>query len=303
MFYWLEPSESIIDPLNFATAERSSDNLIGAEVISDEIWFLGTDSVEVWAPTGNFSAPFQRISNRDYNIGCSHTDTIYKTSLNSRPCLIWVTDKKEVVLAQGTPSTISNSYIEEFLRRGNNLRAWGFRKNRNDFYILTTDEKTYVFDINMKEWYTWDTYLRLNWAAHVGSQNNTTTYCGDYDSNQIWTLGANVGSTTDIIVCEISGFFPFPGHYSQPCFNVNVIANFGWSDTYDYRPIVEVRWSDDGGFSWSTYNQETLGLRGLYSTLTRFRSLGSISNPGRVFEFRFSDFTDFRLDYVTINER
>jgi hypothetical protein len=52
-FYWIEPGEVIIDPLNFATAERSPDPVHQVVVVGDQFWLPGTSTNEVWYPTGD----------------------------------------------------------------------------------------------------------------------------------------------------------------------------------------------------------------------------------------------------------
>jgi len=68
-FYWIEPGETYIDPLNFATAERSPDASWGVVVFSDRFWFPGETSTEAWVTTGDLSAPMQRFGGVLYDRG------------------------------------------------------------------------------------------------------------------------------------------------------------------------------------------------------------------------------------------
>lgn len=52
-FYWIEPGQTVIDPLNFATAEQSPDNVVEVIAVGDQIWFLGQDSIEPWYASGS----------------------------------------------------------------------------------------------------------------------------------------------------------------------------------------------------------------------------------------------------------
>lgn len=47
-FYWIEPGETTVDPLNFATAERSPDGVFGVQVFGDQFWLPGESTTEVW---------------------------------------------------------------------------------------------------------------------------------------------------------------------------------------------------------------------------------------------------------------
>lgn len=68
-FYWIEPGEITIDPLNFATAERSPDPVWEVVVVGDVFWLPGTSTNEVWYPTGDALAPFLRQQGRLFDKG------------------------------------------------------------------------------------------------------------------------------------------------------------------------------------------------------------------------------------------
>jgi len=301
-FYWLEPGSTTVDALNFASAERIPDPIVSVNVVSDEIWFLGLSGPEVWTPTGDSSSPFQRVSGRVYKEGCFSRNTVVTTAIEGLPALLWVTDTKAVVKAQGAPARVSNESVEEILKTSDNLSAWLFRYNRHDFYLISSELFTVVYDITADLWAKWDTYQLPYWIAQTGVQTNSVIYAGAINSNKIFKLEEGVGDDTLPIVREVSGFFETSG---KPIKASEVIAyvNSGWSPSYTITPILELRWSDDLGATWSDYRSASLGERGDYRRLVSYRSLGLIKKPGRVFEFRISDFVRFRLDNCTLNEK
>jgi hypothetical protein len=302
-FYWVKPGEVTIDPLNFTSAERNPDDIVSIIAIGDEMWTIGQNSVEIFTDSGDPLAPFTRISGRVYQNGCVDKHSVVKCNKDSLPCLIWVTPTREVILAQGQPHKISNESIEELLKLSTTFTAWTFRTNRHDFYVLTTDNETLVYDITMNFWYRWSTYLKDTWDAFSGTQINDSIFCINVVDGSIYTLTNNpIDNTTDYVVCEISGFVPNSTNNSVVCHAVTLFLNYGRSPTYGNNPLVEMRWSDDQGTTWTSYYQSTLGVRGATDSTSRFRSLGSFNRPGRMFEFRFSDLLTFRLDGVTMND-
>lgn len=68
-FYFIRPETVIIDPLDFATAERSPDGLHAVMVVGDLIWFLGNATAEIWYPSGDGDAPFFRQQGRLFDKG------------------------------------------------------------------------------------------------------------------------------------------------------------------------------------------------------------------------------------------
>lgn len=60
-FYWIEPGETTVDPLNFATAERSPDEVLGVEVVGDTFYLPGPGSTEVWYVSQDPNNRMQRL--------------------------------------------------------------------------------------------------------------------------------------------------------------------------------------------------------------------------------------------------
>lgn len=300
-FYWIKPGETDPDALSFASAERTPDSVTSINVISDEIWFLGASGVEVWQTTGDSDLPYQRIAGRVYSEGCESPTTACIASVEGLPLLLWVTEKKAVIMAQGSPTRISTKSVEAQLRGGTNFRSWVFRHNQHDFYVVSTDQVTLVYDLLQKSWSIWDSYLKPYWRGHLGVQSDELVFAGDSDSGAIFNVDEGYSDDDTQIIREISGFVLDMGA-GITCDSINVRMNAGWAPGYISTPDIELRFSDDYGFSWSPYFPATIGQKGNYDYDVSWRSLGVTSRPGREFEFRFSEKAKFRIDYATMNE-
>lgn len=68
-FYWIKPGETVIDPLDFATAENQPDDILDLLAVGDTVWMLGSGSTEVWYATGDDQAPFAPTQGRTYAKG------------------------------------------------------------------------------------------------------------------------------------------------------------------------------------------------------------------------------------------
>ena len=302
-FYWINPGDTTINALSFASAEANPDYIVGIKAISDELWIIGKESTEVWDISGNADAPFTRIAGRVFNKGCISEHSISSGVYNSLPCLIWVSGNKEVLLSQGSPNKISNDFVEEMLRRSTYYRGWFFQRQRNDFYVLSTDVITLVYDIGNQSWYKWSTFNQATWKVSSGAQKNSALYGVDFlESAKLYRLSEGyVDGDQEWLICEVTGFVPHNKREAMSCATVDLLPNTGLSSSYLTEPIVELRWSDDQGANWSSYVQASLGARGNTDNRTQFRSLGLIKTPGRRFEFRFSLAEQFRLDYAIMN--
>jgi hypothetical protein len=68
-FYWINPGETIINPLNFAEKESNPDNILDMLTVGDQVLICGDGSAENWYASGNFDAPFVPVEGRVYARG------------------------------------------------------------------------------------------------------------------------------------------------------------------------------------------------------------------------------------------
>jgi hypothetical protein len=68
-FYWVNPGEITVDPLNFASKESSPDPIISMRAVGDQVMIMGAKSTENWYATGNLDSPFAPIDGRVYARG------------------------------------------------------------------------------------------------------------------------------------------------------------------------------------------------------------------------------------------
>lgn len=111
-FYWIEPGEVTIDPINFATAERSPDPLVAVRTVGDQFALFGTNSTEMWYPTGDVLAPFARSQSRVFERGLwQGSDVQIKDTL-----VMMDTDGTVYRIDGNGPQRISDNSIEERTR-------------------------------------------------------------------------------------------------------------------------------------------------------------------------------------------
>lgn len=111
-FWWIEPGEVTIDPLNYATAERAPDAVNQVVVYSDMFWLCGQTTTESWQMTGNADSPVQRIQGILFDRGSWEG-----TALKVKDSLIIADQDGGVFQIQGGLKRISRPDIEERIRR------------------------------------------------------------------------------------------------------------------------------------------------------------------------------------------
>ena len=120
-FYWINPGETSIDPLDFATAERSADPVYQVVVFSDQFWLPGQNTTEVYYMSGNPDAPVTRfqgvVFDRGVNPGCA---------IQVFDSMVIVDSFGGVYQIKGGEKKISTPDIDERLRR-----AIAYQNSRN----------------------------------------------------------------------------------------------------------------------------------------------------------------------------
>ena len=116
-FYWIQPGAVVIDPLDFATAERSADPIYQCVVFNDQFWLPGQNTTEVWFMSGDPDAPVQRLQGVVFDRG-----TISGTAIQIKDFMVVIDNDGGVFKIQGGETRISTPDIAERLREAVNTQ-------------------------------------------------------------------------------------------------------------------------------------------------------------------------------------
>lgn len=117
-FYWIEPGETTVDPLNFATAERAPDEIHQVKVFGNLFWLLGQKSVEPWQTTGNPVAPMQKYPGILFDRG-----SFEGSAVQVKSSLFIVDEDGGVFRIEDGIKRVSTPAVEELIRRAIQLQA------------------------------------------------------------------------------------------------------------------------------------------------------------------------------------
>jgi hypothetical protein len=249
--FYTDAGTLTVDALNYITAETAADNLKSARVINDELWLLGQETTEVWAPTGDVDLPFRQITGRTFSIGCASGASVVRTLDR----LFWVGTDRRVYMTNPNPVVISNAFIEEKLRAatGTAYRAFSFSLAAHDLYVVTAPGVgTFAYDVTTGLWSRFtDDSEEGAFDAQVAISTPTgdpRDILGDRTSNQLWVLdefGAVLGS--EEFYNEWTGMVEGTGR----CDSVRLFI----STRMNTEPgaDVQLRLSDDDGVTWTPW--------------------------------------------------
>lgn len=287
-----------IDGLDFATAEGAPDPLVSCIVDHREVWLLGTTSTEVWYDAGGADFPLQRIQGAFLEIGCLAAGSVAKLD-NS---IFWLaTDDRgfgTVQRAAGyTPQRVSNHAVEFAIASYATVSdaiAYTYAQEGHSFYVISfpTAGATWCLDVSTGLWherpYRNDdgTYSRhrsncqMNFAGKtiVGDWENGNLYELDLD-----TFTDNGAAIERIRVCP---HITSNGNY---VFNTSIelFMQTGVGLEDGTVPQARLRWSNDGGYSWSNEHWAQFGKMGERKTRAKWRRLGV--SRDRVYEVSITD--------------
>jgi len=110
-FYWIEPGETVVNPLNFATAERSPDGIHQVITFSDMFWLFGDTTTEPWVTTGDPAAPMQRFQGILFDRG-----SWAGTAVKVKDKMVVVDEEGGVFVQANGQRRVSTPDIEERIR-------------------------------------------------------------------------------------------------------------------------------------------------------------------------------------------
>jgi hypothetical protein len=294
-----------IDPLDFASAEGSPDGLVGLIVDHREVWLFGTDSVEVWYDAGLADFPLARIQGAFNEIGCVAAFSIAKLDNG----LFWLgTDARGqgiVYRANGyTGQRVSTHAIEYAIAQYGNISdavAYTYQQEGHAFYVLTfpNGNATWVYDVATQAWHE-----RAGWDNGAFTRHRSNCQCnfggniivGDYENGNIYVFDLDVYADNSGIQKWLRSWRAIPTgqnnlkRTSQHTLQLDCEAGVGINNGQGSDPQVMLRWSDDGGHTWSNEYWQSIGKIGQYFKRVIWRRLGmTLKLRDRVYEVSGTD--------------
>jgi hypothetical protein len=300
-----------IDPLDFASAEGSPDGVVGIIVDHREVWVYGTNSVEVWYDTGATDFPLQRIQGAFNEIGCAATYSIAKMDNG----LFWLGKDARgqgiVYRANGyTGTRISTHAVEWHIQQYGTLSdaiGYTYQQDGHSFYVLSfpSANTTWVYDVATQAWHERAGWKNGSFTRHRSNCQmffNNEVIVGDYENGNIYAFDLDEYSDNGNIQKWLRSWRALPtgqnnlrrtAHHSlQIDMESGVGLNAGptGSPIQGEDPKVMLRWSDDGGHTWSNEYEATVGKIGQYYRRVFFRRLGmTLKLRDRVYELSMTD--------------
>jgi hypothetical protein len=291
----------------YGTSDGSSDLLVTLIADRRQVYLLGEVTTEVWTDVGNVIAgittfPFQRVPGTFSQNGigarfslarfadsfvCVCKDTRGDSTIEMMQGYAWVKISTHAVEQSLTNEITSDAFAYTYQIEGHEMYVCTFPSIGNGL--------TWVYDGSTKSWHKWLYWDSAN-AVYTRHRSNCGAYfnnmyiVGDYENGKLYSIenavytddGATIRRlrrakhlTTDL---QRQYFEEF-----QIQFQPGVGLNLGQGQD----PQAMLRWSNDGGSTFSNEHWVTIGKIGNYLNRAIWRRLGW--SRDRIFEVVITD--------------
>jgi hypothetical protein len=292
----------------YGTADGASDLLVTLIVNQRQVYLIGEVTTEVWTDVGNVIAgitsfPFQRVPGTSSQSGI---DAKFSLSRLGETFACVAKDNRgsaTIEMMQGyTWVRISTHAVEQSLIDSvtDDAIAYTYQIEGHEMYVVTFPSVgeyglTWVYDLTTKSWHKW-----LSWDSDLGVYKRHRSNCaaffanknlvGDFENGKIYSLDNSVytdnGNTIRRLRRAIHLTQDLQRQYFdsfQIQFQPGVGLNLGQGQT----PQAMLRWSNDGGSTFSNEHWVSIGKIGNYVNRALWRRLGW--SRDRIFEVVISD--------------
>lgn len=294
-----------IDPLDYASAEASPDQLVCIKIEHREVWMFGTDSIEVWYDAGEADFPLARIQGAYLEVGCDAAHSVAKLD-NS---LFWLGGDARgrcvVYRAEGyNPVRKSTSAVEYAIQNYSTISdviGFTYQQEGHAFYMLSfpTEGKTWAYDVSTDLWHERAGFSGGEFVRHRANcifNFANMVIVGDYENGKLYEYDLDTYSDNGEIQRWLRAWRALPpgsnnlNRTTHHALQVQIESGAGLVTGQGSDPQAQLRWSDDGGHTWSNYHAKSMGRIGEYGKRLIWRRLGTTGKlRDRVYEISGTD--------------
>ena len=300
------------DALDFGTAEINPDLITGLVVNRNQLFAVGTDTIEIFSNIGGTGFPFQRVDGGLIEKGSSSLNSMVQFEQD------WVfigsgyNERDSIWLVSGTRiASISTDAIDHEIQKFTrdeikaNSYAVSYSENGQKFVAFTFESdadripsKTFVYNINASAkagkpiWFERQTGLTQNkWrVSHIQHAYNRLVV-GDTEDGRMGYLDTTTQLEYNTVMLNEFSTSPLHGLNQRVFFGdveLTCEAGVGLVAGQGSDPTIEMTFSDDGGRTYNNIMARSLGKIGEYNSRTIWRRQGR-APINRCYKFRVSD--------------
>tara|TARA_R110000868_G_scaffold119068_1_gene315448 strand:- start:9869 stop:11740 length:1872 start_codon:yes stop_codon:yes gene_type:complete len=292
----------LTDPLSFASKDGSPDDLVSIIVDRREVYLLGEMSSEVWINSGGVPFPFTRIPGTSTQQGIAAQFSMSR--MGNSFAYVSKNNRGEAMIVRMNgyfPERISTHAVETTLVNQNvsTAYAWTYQLEGHEVYVVSfpsvgENGLTWAFDNTTGLWHKWLYRNNQNeFERHRGNCCaffNQQVLVGDHTNGKIYQLSRNFYTDDGAPIRRVRRAPHITSDLQRQYFHelqIQFQPGVGLSSGQGEDPQAMLRWSSDGGSTWSNEYWTSIGKQGKYLNRAIWRRLGFARD--RVFEVSISD--------------
>lgn len=301
-FYITNGTGVAFDALDFASAASNAEPIVRHVINHEELVLFKRTTTEIWRAVSGGDFLFQRDTNAAIEKGCEAKHSV--ASLDNT--IYWLGGDKDgggVVwrLNGYTPERVSHDGLEYAIQNyATTADAWAYsyQQEGHTFYVLNfpTAGATWCYDVATGLWHE-RAYLNPNtgrFERHRGAchmQFAGKHVLGDWQDGRLYALELDCYDDDGAPLVALRSAPHISGAgYNEIRFNrirIDLEAGVGLASGHGSDPVLMLRWSNDGGHTWSRLKNLAMGRMGEYRRRATADRLGMARD--RVFEISISD--------------
>ena len=292
----------ITDPLSFASKDGSPDDLVSVIVDRREVYLLGEMSSEVWIDSGGVPFPFTRIPGTSTQQGIAAQWSMAR--MGNSFAYVSKNNRGEAMIVRMNgyfPERISTHAVETTLVNQNvsDALAWTYQLEGHEVYVVTfpsigENGLTWAYDNTTGLWHKWLYRNPQNqFERHRGNCCaffNQQVLVGDYENGKIYQVAREFYTDDGALIRRIRRAPHITSDLQRQYFHelqIQFQPGVGLSTGQGQNPQAMLRWSNDGGSTWSNEYWTSIGAQGKYQNRAIWRRLGW--SRDKVFEVSITD--------------
>lgn len=289
-------NNTTVNALDFATAEADPDGLVAGASLQREVYLFGPKTIEIWTNTGAASFPFERLPGGSMPFGCSAPHSIAQVE----QALYWIDDAGSVRRTSGgyaTEDVASVSVVEAIRKVADRREIVGFayKFGADYFYVIRHETFTWLLNTRTGFWHERASAGNAAWRVTDMRFFAGKNIVGSALDGSLFAIDKDVfdeGADPVMMVIQTPRMDAAPRGATVHELNIEIDTGHGRddagtdSDTQD--PKLTLRWSDDGGKTFTGGRLLNLGRQGEYRRRVRTTRLGSFGEKGRIWRLEIS---------------
>ena len=292
----------------YGSSDGSSDLLVTLIADRRQVYLLGEVTTEVWTDVGNVIAgittfPFQRVPGTFSQNGigarfslarfadsfvCVCKDTRGDSTIEMMQGYAWVKISTHAVEQSLTNEITSDAF------------AYTYQIEGHEMYVCTfpsvgENGLTWVYDGSTKSWHKWlywdsDNAIYKRHRSNCGAYFNNMYIVGDYENGKLYSIENAIYTDDGATIRRLRRAKHLTTDLQRQYFEefqIQFQPGVGLNDGQGQDPQAMLRWSNDGGSTFSNEHWVTIGKIGNYLNRAIWRRLGW--SRDRIFEVVITD--------------